>query len=592
MLNKQYYVEKAKVEKLIARKNQKTDFYHGIYDRYEYPVLTREFAPVEWRYDLNPKTNPNFQERLGINAVMNSGAIELNGKYYLVVRVEGNDRKSFFAVAESDTGIDGGIGFGLCDDIEHAVIDEEKIISKRIYHPLTESKNGAGAVPIRGKKCWINIAHGVRNTAAGLRYVLYVFGTDLNDPSKVIAEPSGVFLVPLGKERVRDVSNVVFTNGAIAKDNGDVYIYYASCDTRMHVATTTIDKLEDYLFNTPRDPHRSPDCVKQRCELIMNNTYQRWCEDEYFDTDTRAELKAIADDPQEIKERFYKDLEFGTGGLRGILGASTNRMNIYTVRKATQGLANFIIKENAQAKGVAIAFDSRHMSPEFAKETALCMAVNGIKAYIFPSLRPTPMLSFALCELGCTAGVVVTASHNPPQYNGYKVYWEDGAQITAPKDKQIITEVQAITDFAQVKTMSEEDAKAAGLYEVIGEEIDDKYMEALKKLVLRPEAIKEQELPDGDFPTVSYPNPEDKNAFTLALKLAKEVDTDIATGETSVLSLPESNVLYFELEDGAWFCVRPSGTEPKIKYYAGVKGADAQDATEKLEALSKAVVEL
>lgn len=592
MLNKQYYVEKAKVEKLIARKNQKTDFYHGIYDRYEYPVLTREFAPVEWRYDLNPKTNPNFQERLGINAVMNFGAIELNGKYYLVVRVEGNDRKSFFAVEESDTGIDGGIGFGLCDDIEHAVIDEEKIISKRIYHPLTESKNGAGAVPIRGKKCWINIAHGVRNTAAGLRYVLYVFGTDLNDPSKVIAEPSGVFLVPLGKERVGDVSNVVFTNGAIAKDNGDVYIYYASCDTRMHVATTTIDKLEDYLFNTPRDPHRSPDCVKQRCELIMNNTYQRWCEDEYFDADTRAELKAIADDPQEIKERFYKDLEFGTGGLRGILGAGTNRMNIYTVRKATQGLANFIIKENAQAKGVAIAFDSRHMSPEFAKETALCMAVNGIKAYIFPSLRPTPMLSFALCELGCTAGVVVTASHNPPQYNGYKVYWEDGAQITAPKDKQIITEVQAITDFAQVKTMSEEDAKAAGLYEVIGEEIDDKYMEALKKLVLRPEAIKEQELPDGDFPTVSYPNPEDKNAFTLALKLAKEVDTDIATGETSVLSLPESNVLYFELEDGAWFCVRPSGTEPKIKYYAGVKGADAQDATEKLEALSKAVVEL
>ena len=473
MLNKQYYVEKAKVEKLIARKNQKTDFYNGIYDRYEYPVLTREFAPVEWRYDLNPKTNPNFQERLGINAVMNSGAIELNGKYYLVVRVEGNDRKSFFAVAESDTGIDGfhfwdypvqlpdtcpeetnvydmrltkhedgwiygvfcseskdktnpdlsaavaeagivrtkdlktwerldnlktlhspqqrnvvlhpefvdgkyafytrpmdgfietgsggGIGFGLCDDIEHAVIDEEKIISRRIYHTLTESKNGAGAVPIRGKKCWINIAHGVRNTAAGLRYVLYVFGTDLNDPSKVIAEPSGVFLVPLGKERVGDVSNVVFTNGAIAKENGDIYIYYASCDTRMHVATTTIDKLEDYLFNTPRDPHRSPDCVKQRCELIMNNTYQRWCEDEYFDADTRAELKAIADDPQEIKERFYKDLEFGTGGLRGILGAGTNRMNIYTVRKATQGLANFIIKENAQAKGVAIAFDSRHM---------------------------------------------------------------------------------------------------------------------------------------------------------------------------------------------------------------------------------------
>ena len=170
-----------------------------------------------------------------------------------------------------ETGSGGGIGFGLCDDIEHAVIDEEKIISRRVYHTLTESKNGAGAVPFKGKKCWIHIAHGVRNTAAGLRYVLYAFGTDLKDPSKVIAEPSGVFLVPLGNERVGDVSNVVFTNGAIARENGDVYIYYASCDTRMHVATTTVDKLEDYLFNTPRDPHRSPDCVKQRCELIQKN---------------------------------------------------------------------------------------------------------------------------------------------------------------------------------------------------------------------------------------------------------------------------------------------------------------------------------
>ena len=298
--------------------------------------------------------------------------------------------------------------------------------------------------------------------------------------------------------------------------------------------------------------------------MDARKTYEFWCTSPYFDEATKEELRAIKEDEKEITERFYRELEFGTGGLRGILGAGTNRMNIYTVRKATQGLANFIIKENAQSKGVAIAFDSRHMSPEFAKETALCMAANGIKAYIFPSLRPTPMLSFALRELGCTAGVVVTASHNPPQYNGYKVYWEDGAQITAPKDKQIITEVQAITDFAQVKTMSEEDAKAAGLYEVIGEEIDDKYMGALKKLVLRPEAIKEQadklkivytplhgtgnipvrrvlkelgfnnvyvvkeqELPDGDFPTVSYPNPEAAEAFTLGLKLAKEVDADL-----------------------------------------------------------------
>ena len=563
--------------------------------------------------------------------------------------------------------------------------------------------------------------------------------------------------------------------------------------------------------------------------------YEFWCTSPYFDEATKAELLAIKDDEKEITERFYRELEFGTGGLRGILGAGTNRMNIYTVRKATQGLANFIIKEHAQEKGVAISFDSRHMSPEFAKETALCMAANGIKAYIFPSLRPTPMLSFAVRELHCTAGVMVTASHNPPEYNGYKVYWEDGAQITAPKDVEIINEVQSIIDYGALKTMSEEDAKAAGLYEVIGSEIDDKYMEALKKLVLRPEAIKEQadklkivytplhgtgnlpvrrvlkelgftqvhvveeqKLPDGDFPTVSYPNPEDKKAFALALKLAKEVDadivlatdpdadrlgvyakntetgeyqsftgnmsgmlileyllsqrkelgilpengavvttivsgkmareiakaynvtlietltgfkyigeqikffeqdhsheflfgyeesygclegthardkdavvavmalceaaayykskgltlcqqmenlyktygyykenlisqtfkgmegkakidalmesfrantpksvgpfkvlamedyrssirTDIATGETSELTLPKSNVLYFELDDKAWVCVRPSGTEPKIKYYAGIKGADEKDAEEKVAALSAAL---
>lgn len=383
MLHKQYYVEQERVERLISRKNQKSSFYNGIYDRYEYPVLTREFIPVHWRYDLNAQTNPYFMERLGVNAVMNSGAVFLNGKYHLVVRVEGNDRKSFFAVAQSDTGIDGfrfwdypvelpdtcpeetnvydmrltqhedgwiygvfcseskdkenpdlsaavaaagivrtkdlktwerldnlrtlrspqqrnvvlhpefvdgkyafytrpmdgfietgsggGIGFGLCEDIRHGVIDEEKIISRRIYHTLTEAKNGAGAPPIKGKKYWIHIAHGVRATAAGLRYVLYVFGTDLKDPAKVIAEPSGVFLVPLGDERVGDVSNVVFTNGAAVGENGDVYIYYASCDTRMHVASTTIDRLEEYLQATPEDPQRSADCVRQRCELIQKN---------------------------------------------------------------------------------------------------------------------------------------------------------------------------------------------------------------------------------------------------------------------------------------------------------------------------------
>ena len=292
--------------------------------------------------------------------------------------------------------------------------------------------------------------------------------------------------------------------------------------------------------------------------------YEFWLTDSYFDEKTKEELRGIAEDEKEIEERFYKELEFGTGGLRGIIGAGTNRMNIYTVRKATQGLANFIIREQAQEKGVAIAYDSRNMSLEFAEEAALCLAANGIRAYIFPSLRPTPMLSFALRKLGCIAGIVVTASHNPPEYNGYKVYWEDGAQITFPKDKEIIGEVKGITDYAQVKTTSREEALKTGFYQVIGEEIDDAYMEELKKLVLHPEIIqqeakdlkivytplhgtgnipvrrvlrelgfanvyvvKEQELPDGSFPTVSYPNPEDKNAFALALGLAKEVDADI-----------------------------------------------------------------
>ncbi len=383
MLHPQYYVELDKYNRLIERKNQKSTFYNGVFDRYEYPVLTREHIPLTWKYDLNPETNPYFMERMGVNAVMNSGAIELNGKFYLVARIEGNDRKSFFGVAESDNGIDGfrfwdypillpdtckeetnvydmrltkhedgyiygvfcseskdtstndlsaavaaagivrtkdlktwerldnlktlrspqqrnvvlhpefvngkyafytrpmddfidtgsggGIGFGLCDDIEHAVIDEEVITSKRVYHTITEAKNGAGAVPIKTEKGWIHIAHGVRNTAAGLRYVLYAFATDLIDPTKVIAEPSGYFLAPLGSERVGDVSNVVFTNGLIARDNGDVYLYYASSDTRMHVATTTVDRLLDYVFQTPEDPHRSVECVAQRCDLIRKN---------------------------------------------------------------------------------------------------------------------------------------------------------------------------------------------------------------------------------------------------------------------------------------------------------------------------------
>ena len=567
----------------------------------------------------------------------------------------------------------------------------------------------------------------------------------------------------------------------------------------------------------------------------VKKNYEYWCTSPIFDDATKAELKSLEGNEDEIFDRFYRELEFGTGGLRGVIGAGTNRMNFYTVGKATQGLANFINKQGAAAKGVAIAFDSRRMSPEFADTAACVLAANGIKAYIFDSLRPTPELSFALRTLGCTAGIVVTASHNPPEYNGYKVYWEDGAQITAPKDAQIIGEVNAIKDYAEIKKMTTEEAKAAGLYEVIGKEIDDKYMEALKKLVLHPEAIKqmasslkivytplhgtgnvpvrrvlkelgfeqvtvvpEQELPDGNFPTVSYPNPEDKKAFALALDLAKKVDadlvlatdpdadrlgvyakdtktgeykvftgnmsgmliceyemsqkkalgilpdngalvttivssnmaqavakeygmkfiecltgfkyigeqikffeqtgsneyvfgfeesygclvgthardkdavvavmalceaaayyktqgitlwdqmlniynkygyykedlitmtfkgadgakkmqdmmdayrkntpkqvgaykvlrlrdykndviTDLATGETTPTGLPKSNVLYFELENDAWFCVRPSGTEPKIKFYAGIKGTSLEDSAKKLDELMEAI---
>lgn len=304
--------------------------------------------------------------------------------------------------------------------------------------------------------------------------------------------------------------------------------------------------------------------VQEGDSMSYMDTYKQWCENHYFDESVREELKSIAGNEKEIEDRFYKDLEFGTGGLRGVIGYGTNRMNVYTVRRATQGLANFIIKEGAQDKGVAIAFDSRRMSPEFSDEAALCLAANGIKAYIFPSLRPTPELSFAVRYLGCTAGIVVTASHNPPEYNGYKVYWEDGAQITAPKDKQIITEVLNVTDFNTVKTMDKEAAKAAGLYNVIGSDLDDAYIAELKKQIVNPDVIKEmgktmtivytplhgtgniparrvlkeigfenvyvvpeQELPDGNFPTVSYPNPEDPAAFTLALKLAKEKNADV-----------------------------------------------------------------
>lgn len=378
-----YFEMKRRQESILKCCNHKTEFYNGIFDRWSNPVLTREHIPLEWRYDICKKNNPFFMERLGINAVFNAGAIEWNGNICVVARVEGVDRKSFFAVAESRNGVDGfrfwekpvelpdtcaeetnvydmrltkhedgwiygifcseskdrtnddlsaavaaagivrtkdlkkwerlpnlvtlhspqqrnvlllpefvdgkyafytrpmdgfidtgsgsGIGFGLCDDIAHAVLDEERITSCRRYHTITEAKNGAGAVPIKTPQGWIHIAHGVRNTAAGLRYVIYAFATALDDPARVIAEPGGYLLAPLGDERLGDVSNVVFTNGAVARENGDVYIYYASSDTRLHVATTTVEKLCDYVFNTPKDARRSVECVKQRCELIDRN---------------------------------------------------------------------------------------------------------------------------------------------------------------------------------------------------------------------------------------------------------------------------------------------------------------------------------
>ena len=292
--------------------------------------------------------------------------------------------------------------------------------------------------------------------------------------------------------------------------------------------------------------------------------YEEWLSNPYFDEETKEELRAIADNENEIKERFYMDLEFGTAGLRGVIGAGINRMNIYVVRRATQGLANYIIKQGGASKGVAIAYDSRHMSPEFADEAARTLAANGIVAYKFESLRPTPELSFAVRELGCIAGINVTASHNPPEYNGYKVYWEDGAQFTPPHDKGVTGEVLAIEDLSTVKTMSASDAKAAGLYKVIGAEIDDKYIAHVKAQVVNQDAIDkmqddikivytplhgtgnipvrrvlkeigfthvyvvpEQELPDGDFPTVSYPNPEAAEAFALGLGMAKKLDADL-----------------------------------------------------------------
>ena len=298
--------------------------------------------------------------------------------------------------------------------------------------------------------------------------------------------------------------------------------------------------------------------------MNYKDEYKKWCEDPSFDEETKKELLSIKDNEEEIKDRFYKELEFGTAGLRGVIGMGTNRMNKYTVGKATQGLANYILEQGTQDKGVAISYDSRRMSDEFSLQTALILNANGIKTYLFESLRPVPELSFAVRQLGCTAGIMITASHNPPKYNGYKVYWDDGSQIVAPRDKDIINKVRAISDFKEIKTMNKEDAIKAGLFNIVGKEMDDKYIETLKSKILNPEIVREQgkdlkivytplhgtgnmvaerllnELgfknvyvvpeqakPDGNFPTVDYPNPEDKKAFKLALELAKKVDADV-----------------------------------------------------------------
>ena len=297
--------------------------------------------------------------------------------------------------------------------------------------------------------------------------------------------------------------------------------------------------------------------------MTVQERYEYWLTSPAFDEATREELRAIKDDPTAIAERFTGDLEFGTGGLRGVIGAGTNRMNVYTVRKATQGIANYILQKGTQKKGVAISYDSRRMSPEFADETARCFCANGIPVYIFPMLHPTPMLSFAVRDLGCTAGVNITASHNPPEYNGYKLYWEDGAQVTVPDDELIIAEVNKITDYAEPKTMSRQDAMAAGLYRYIGSDLDERYYENVKQWIKRPDviakeaknitvaytplhgtgyvpsmhmlrelgftayAVPEQSAPDGEFPTVGYPNPEDAKAMKMALELGEKVKADL-----------------------------------------------------------------
>jgi len=664
---------------LVARPNAPAGDYNGIYQRWENPVLTRAHVPPAWRFDLDAGTNPLCLERLGVNAVFNSGAIYLNGKYWLTPRVEGNDRKSFFALAASDSptegfrfvslielpdtqpeetnvydmrltwhedgwiyglfcseskdpndpdpsaamaacgivrtkdlqtwerlpnlkassqqrnvalfpefvegkyaegmyalltrpqdgfvdaGSGGGIGYALCADIENAEITEEIIISPRVYHTITEAKNGAGAPPIKTEKGWLHIAHGVRNTAAGLRYVLYLFVTDLDEPWRVVAAPSGYLLAPLGDERVGDVSNVAFCNGA-AVNGDDIAIYYASSDTRLHVATTKISTLLDYAFNSPADPGRSPDCVAQRKALIDRNRalieYERWLENLPENDMWRAALESLAGDEKMRTDAFYKNLAFGTGGLRAVIGAGSNRMNHYVVGRATRGLANYIKKiypgENLKA---CIAYDTRYCSKEFAEHCAKILSACGIKVYLFANARPTPMLSFAVRHFKAHTGIVITASHNPRQDNGYKAYGATGGQLTDEAAEEVLAEINALDYFDPLPA----NGSPGEIVELDGS-FDKLYYQASEPFLLRKDLSRErggslkllytplhgagltpvtdllarlgytnlhivesQKYQDEahSFPTVQKPNPEEPAVFEQALKIAKELQPDV-----------------------------------------------------------------
>jgi len=662
-------------EALVARPNEPVRGGNGVLQRWANPVLTRAHVPPYWRYDLDAGSNPLCLERLGVNAVFNSGAIYRGGRYYLAARAEGNDRKSFFALASSekptqgfrfermielpdtqpeevnvydlrltlhedgwiyglfcseskdpadpdpsaavaacgiartkdlrrwerlpnlkaasqqrnvalfpelvngeyafltrpqdgfiDAGSGGGICYAACADIECAEITQEILVSPREYHKITEAKNGAGAPPIRTDRGWLHIAHGVRNTAAGLRYVLYAFVTDLEEPWKVIAAPSGYLLAPLGDERVGDVSNVLFCNGA-AQNCNEIAIYYASSDTRLHVATTTLETLLDYAFNSPADPGRSADCVQQRKGLIMKNeallAYERWLEHVPADDPWRAELEAMAQDEPRRTDAFYRDLAFGTGGLRAEIGAGSNRMNHYVVGRATRGLANYLRKEypGEDQLRACVAYDTRRCSKEFAGHCARILSANGIEVYLFKDARPTPMLSFAVRQLKAHTGIVITASHNARQYNGYKAYNATGGQLTDEAAGAVLDEINALDVFDPLP-----ETQNPGEIIPLDEAFDEIYFQAIEPYLLRKEMSREhggelkmlysplhgaglvpvtqmlsrlgytnctvvpsQEVQDEahSFPTVKKPNPEEREVFGPALELAADLRPDV-----------------------------------------------------------------